>query len=739
MDALNKFINSHEDWQELLTAPPYNLLIKPYGQYVLLKYSMIESDFDLPEVNCARGHIYKKVDNEWKCVCRPFDKFWNYGEDRAASIDWNNSVVTEKVDGCFTGTDEILLADGTTRKIKDIVNKKQNVEVLSYNFITKKIEPKKVVGWNKSEHLYPIEDWLTISLAGVKLNPKGQLPPYNKITPTKNHVFFRKNFVNNTIEEVRADALNIGDIVYTPTSGLTEIERQVILGGWLGDGSCLQQHEVMRNKGFYCRHSLKQKDYVDYKASLFKIPHKTRSYRVDNSFGKEKYELTTHTYGDINNLYDLCYKNEQKYVTKEWLKELNWLGFAIWYMDDGSLHKGCKSTSIHLHTEGFSEKEVDTIIDFYTEKGYKLYKTSYRGYFIINFSTESSELIYQKIRTYICPSMQYKLPERHRGYFNENIIKESQESETEIVLREGQIINIEQGLTAHNPYKSKKMYRYDIEVEDNHNYFCQGVLVHNSMICLWWDDGWHWSTSGNVDASAAPVNGTYKTFGDLIDEAIKYRYGSIEDFLKIAEGPDKGYSTHIFELVSLDSKVVVPYEQTDLFYLGSRFLESGNYYNAGFKNKPQEFLLNTIDDIIAAAAELDWKHEGFVVFDGVNRIKCKSPAWVVAHHSVANGVITDKTLVNLIITDEIDELLVYCPEYAARVNDWKEKLAMWCIYGNAQKTNMKEFCDAPRAEYAEKVHKFALKEYWDFLFKCYKDWDYKIEEYLKLNWKKIWF
>ena len=264
--------------------------------------------------------------------------------------------------------------------------------------------------------------------------------------------------------------------------------------------------------------------------------------------------------------------------------------------------------------------------------------------------------------------------------------------------------------------------------------------IDGSMVTLWWDEGWHWSTSGTIDAFSAPVNGTNKTFGNLIDEAINYRYESIENFLKIADADgSKGKSTHIFELVSLDSKVVIPYEQTDLFYLGSRFIGSGHYYDAGFKNKPQEFPLKTIDDVIAAAAELDWRHEGFVVFDGVNRIKCKSPAWIVAHHSVANGIISDKTLVYLIMIGEIDELLAYCPEYAARVDDWKKKITMWCIYGNAQKTNMKEFCDASRAEYAEKVHRCASKEYWDFLFKCFGNWDYTIEEYLKLNWKKIWF
>ena len=547
-------------------------------------------------------------------------------------------------------------------------------------------------------------------------------------------MFFRKNFVDNTIEEARAGALNIGDVVYTPTSGLTKIERQVILGGWLGDGSCLHQHGAMRNRGFCCRHSLKQKDYVDYKASLFKIPHKTRSYQVDNSFSKEKYELTTCSYGDINNLYNLCYKNEQKYITKEWLEELNWLGFAIWYMDDGSLHTGCKNTSIHLHTEGFSEKEVDTIVNFYTEKGYKLYKTSYRGYFIINFSTESSELIYQKIRAYICPSMQYKLPERHRGYFNENIIKESQESETEIVLREGQIINIEQGLTAHNPYKSKKMYRYDIEVEDNHNYFCQGVLVHNSKICLWWDDNtWHLSTSGNIDAFDTKVNNYDITFGEIFERALGY---SIQ---KLGEKLNKA-NTYIFELTSPESRVIIPYED-GVYALAAIENETGNEpYNLSrwLPNirKIKYYLFENIKEIKDACSYIDKNHEGFVVKDKYNnRIKIKGDEYLKLIHSY-NINISQKDLLRMIINKNIDDFIFY-NENLCKINYIKEKLYNLIKTLDTLKDNISMYLKYSRKDYAGVVLK-KYPAYKNFCFQLYDNPKLTVEEYIsKTNINEI--
>ena len=98
---LIEFINSHENWQELLSNSPYFIKIKQDGDYFLLKYDQINSPHGDSLVDECRGCIvyFDKKVNEWIYVCRPFTRFYNYGEECAAKIDWKSARVLEKVDG----------------------------------------------------------------------------------------------------------------------------------------------------------------------------------------------------------------------------------------------------------------------------------------------------------------------------------------------------------------------------------------------------------------------------------------------------------------------------------------------------------------------------------------------------------------------------------------------------------------------------------------------------------------
>ena len=100
---LTTFIKKHKnDWREVLSAPPYNIIIKDgVGKYqglTLFKYSQFDSDLSRQVVKECRG-IILDTEDDFNIVCQPFTKFFNYGEPNAATIDWSSARVQDKIDG----------------------------------------------------------------------------------------------------------------------------------------------------------------------------------------------------------------------------------------------------------------------------------------------------------------------------------------------------------------------------------------------------------------------------------------------------------------------------------------------------------------------------------------------------------------------------------------------------------------------------------------------------------------
>jgi hypothetical protein len=78
----------------------YRIAHRRHGEFsnLILFHYDIGCDFSLPMHHEARGVILDE-DNNWECTSRSFDKFFNSGESRAATIDWSTARVQEKADG----------------------------------------------------------------------------------------------------------------------------------------------------------------------------------------------------------------------------------------------------------------------------------------------------------------------------------------------------------------------------------------------------------------------------------------------------------------------------------------------------------------------------------------------------------------------------------------------------------------------------------------------------------------
>ena len=125
--------------------------------------------------------------------------------------------------GCFHYSTRVTLADGTSEKIGKIVNQKMPVEVLSYDPVSGRVEPRKVVRWFDNG---PADYFLQFEVEG---GPSGR----RKFAATPGHMVFTPE------GEVPAGELGVGDQVLVAVEDIvvTDHQRQLLLGGSMGDGS----------------------------------------------------------------------------------------------------------------------------------------------------------------------------------------------------------------------------------------------------------------------------------------------------------------------------------------------------------------------------------------------------------------------------------------------------------------------------------------------------------------------
>ncbi len=102
--------------------------------------------------------------------------------------------------------------------------------------------------------------------------------------------------------------------------------------------------------------------------------------------------------------------------------------------------------------------------------------------------------------------------------------------------------------------------RYDIEVQDNHNFFANGILVHNSLGLLFHHNGaWKLTTRGGLNSDIAAYG------KKILDRQLDGDYSRF----------DPQY-TYLFEIVYPDNQIVVDYRgKEELVYLARRCNQTG--------------------------------------------------------------------------------------------------------------------------------------------------------------------
>ncbi len=366
--------------------------------------------------------------------------------------------------GCFNYSTRIQLADGTSEKIGKIVNNKMDVEVLSYDPVTDRIVPRKVVNWFNNG---PAEQFLQFTVEKSGGNGKSQF------AATPNHL------IRTPGGWAEAGDLIAGDRVLAAEPHLLSDQQfQVVLGSLMGDGNLSPNRRDRNGVRFRLGHGAKQGEYLQWKTALLgNVKHSVR----DNAQGARFVDFTP--LPELAELQRAVYLGDgKKFFSEEYLKALTPLALAIWYMDDGSFT--VRSKGLQQRTVGGSGR-IEICVEAMTEgtqerlRGYlrdthgldvRLRQSGSAGKTVLMFSTAATAKFQELVAPYMAPSMEYKLLPRFRdqGAVAPQFVEPSRH------LVPARVLDV------HVKPHTRSMNRFDVEVEGSHNYLVDGVMVHNS-------------------------------------------------------------------------------------------------------------------------------------------------------------------------------------------------------------------------------------------------------------------
>jgi superfamily II DNA or RNA helicase len=373
----------------------------------------------------------------------------------------NNNFETIIVDECLDYNTYIKTKEGRM-KIGTIVNNKIPVEVESWNSENKCFEYKKVYNWFKNKHS---DDFIKINTT-----PKGS------ISCTGNHTIYTYNFSTNTIEGKTAENIKVGDnLVCSISEGktvsiLNKKVLPILVGLVLGDGS-LEKNRKNNVTRVNITNGEKQLDYLKYKLSIIEGFFCAEPYSSISGYADTKvYSSSSLSFYDSFSLVDSMYGNNvignKDKITKEIAELLTVESWSLIYQDDGSISsKSICFSFCEVPVKGLNYL-ADSLKKLFNISAVNIYSCK-KGFNYIRLSVDNSKLFLKGIRHLIHPVMRYKDPyyngEEFIPLFIQNIIEPFSIKKVSSI----------------DTKKPIRGFRYNISVEDNHNYSTSTALVGN--------------------------------------------------------------------------------------------------------------------------------------------------------------------------------------------------------------------------------------------------------------------
>lgn len=412
---------------------------------------------------------------------------------------------------CLRGDTRVVLADGSTRKLQDIVDHRERPLVLAHDDEMGIVEAR-VTGWSKT--VVSDQKWVRIKVEGSDARAQG-------LIATPDHE------VRTGRGWIEAKDVRVGDFIAQPERYLTPLERDALVGTLLGDshmtfsptrrsrkntaetasvagsnveGSRLAQHKSKCTRGFIV---------VDAQ------PEKPGSGAYINS--QPMFRYRTPMSAQVAALRPLVYDEDgRKRLRASTLNSLGPVGLAWWFMDDGCIQKGRKRRhvggtpgrkgargtklyldaperdSITLATNCFSREDVDEAVKWFRVH---LGHTSAGQDRVIRLGPLAARRFCRIIAPFVPSSMRYKFPRKAALYvggvkaswggddslgpwpkYSDKPLSERRASYYARVVEAGPF----DPPRKHSWQRTAAKTRYCLTVKGTGNFFTTSGLVHNS-------------------------------------------------------------------------------------------------------------------------------------------------------------------------------------------------------------------------------------------------------------------
>ena len=404
---------------------------------------------------------------------------------------------------CLHHKNTVITPDGD-RYIGELVREKYTGKVLSLNADNKPVWANVTEHW--AEPNKHNKRWVSLQTAVHSLNTTKNKHPRGCAVVTEDHeIAYVSDVFNPRVEYTRADNMANKYIVKTPkltnssnsndrNSLLNSEQLSVLIGAALGDDG------RVTNGGYVCNHNHgnAQLEYNTYKHSI--IGGQLNTLKNIHRFKN----------GQTKHLADILYEGKQK-TLKNVINYIDASALAIMYMDGGNRYyyptpnttaetekarwyteetvKQLNKPNVNYHQDIRNSNDSSTanlatmsltlddnllLVKHIKDKfNIECFVYKQGKHFGIKFDRENTTKLHALVAPYVPACMEYKLNDSFRGGVKVNI------NNTPLEIAACKVYSV-------NTYEDKSNSQlFDIEVEGNHNFFCNdGVLVHN---CISWE------------------------------------------------------------------------------------------------------------------------------------------------------------------------------------------------------------------------------------------------------------